>query len=451
MLIMGLYVIIIAYLTWDLRQVEGMYPPFMPEVAALDNGGGPLTGRQVFLERAKAVASDGARHEHFGRSIDIDGDTTVVGAPLAFPLSQGAAYVFTWSGNSWTQQAKLTGDNLDVSYLFGQSVAIEGDTIVVGALNGAGEAYVFTRSNDIWTQQSRLTADDGAYQDRFGTSVAIDGDTVIVGASFATVDANYAQGAAYVFTRSGNNWTQQVKLTADDGIESEHFGGSVAIDGDTAIVGAHLADVGANSGQGAVYVFTRSGSNWTQQAKLIAADGAASDRFGNSIAIYGDTIIVGATDADVGGIIDAGAAYIFTGSGSNWTQQAKLTPAGRDAFGLSVDIEGDTVIVGAPDTDIGCITYLGGIEGTAHIFTRSGNSWTPQNTLVASDRMVDLDPVFGSSVALSGNMAVVGTIYADVAGNEDQGAAYLYERTYFNDSIYLPLTIGTSFFCPDEE
>jgi ATP-dependent DNA ligase len=208
--------------------------------------------------------------------------------------------------------------------------------------------------------------------------------------------------------------------------------------------------VGANSHQGAVYVFTRSGNNWTQQAKLTAADGADGDLFGTSLAIYGDTVIVGAPHAEIGNSLYAGAAYIFTRSGSNWTQQAKLTADDRafmDRFGNSVDIEGDMIIVGAPNIDVACNTN----QGIAYIFTRSGNSWTLQNRLIASDGMAEALPRFGNSVALSGNMAVVGASYADAAGNYNQGAAYLYERTSLNESVYLPITIGTSFFCPDEE
>jgi hypothetical protein len=208
----------------------------------------------------------------------------------------------------------------------------------VGAVgsNHTGAAYVFTRSGSTWTQQAKLTASDAAASDSFGFSVAIAGSTAAVGA----VGSNHT-GAAYVFTRSGSTWTQQAKLTASGGIAGDEFGYSVALSGSTAVVGA----INNNAGTGAAYVFTRSGSTWTQQAKLTASDGAASDFFGYSVAIVTTTAVVGAPDN-----LGTGAAYIFTGSGSTWTQQAKLTVSGspaNDFFGQSVSLSGTTAVVGA--------------------------------------------------------------------------------------------------------
>jgi hypothetical protein len=210
------------------------------------------------------------------------------------------------------QQAKLSGDGSlpgadgAEGDRFSYSVALDGDTVLVGAYRddvGAnidqGSAYVFTRSDSSWTQQAKLTADDGAASDYFGYSVAIDGDTLLVGA-VSDGAINFNPSSAYVFTRSGNTWTQQAKLVADDGAPNDYFGASVALDGNTALVGAYGDDVGVNGHQGSAYVFTRSGSTWTQQAKLVAGDGAITDRFGFSVTLDGNTALVGAYGDDVG-------------------------------------------------------------------------------------------------------------------------------------------------------
>jgi hypothetical protein len=187
--------------------------------------------------------------------------------------------------------------------------------------------------------------------------VAIDGDTAVVGAFWDNVGANSTeQGSAYVFTRSGSNWTQQAHLTASDGAATDYFGISVAISGDTAVVGAWNDDIGGNTDQGSAHVFVRSGTIWGAQAKLTASDGAATDSFGVSVAINGDTVVVGAYVDDVEGNTDHGSAYVFTRSGTNWMEQAKLTAsdgAAEDDFGISAAIDGDTVVVGAFGDDIG--------------------------------------------------------------------------------------------------
>ena len=155
----------------------------------------------------------------------------------------------------------------------------------IGANINQGSAYIFTRSGTTWTQQAKLIASDGATNDWFGIGVAIAGDTAIVGSYFDDVGTNVDQGSAYVFVRSGTTWKQQARLTSADGAASDGFGLSVSISGDTAVVGAYNDDIGSNADQGSAYVFTRSGTNWTQQAKLTAADGAAVDWFGYAVMI----------------------------------------------------------------------------------------------------------------------------------------------------------------------
>ena len=308
----------------------------------------PGAGWADMTETAKLTASDGQANDEFGYSVAISGNTVVVAAEFATvgTSAQGAAYVFTEPSSGWadmTQTAKLTASDGAAGDGFGCSVSISGNTAVVGAdtahgVNGPqGAAYVFDQPHSGWTnmtQTAKLTASDGQANDEFGCSVLISGSTAVVGAFAATVGINSHQGAAYVFTQPSSGWTnmtQTAKLTASDGQANDEFGCSVAVSGNAAVVGAAYATVGANDYQGAAYVFTEHGSHWanmTQTAKLTASDGQADDEFGTSVAISGDTVVVGEEMAQIGANDFQGAAYVFTMPNSGWTnmtETAKLT------------------------------------------------------------------------------------------------------------------------------
>ena len=401
-----------------------------------------------FVREAKPTASDGAAYDYFGASVAVGGNTMVVGADQATVggnAGQGAVYVFTESGAAWTQTAKLTASGGAAGDQFGQSVAISGNTVVVGA-SGAnsyqGAAYVFTASGAAWTQTAKLTASDGAADAYFGQSVAISDGTVVVGALYAQVGENALQGAAYVFTASGAAWTQTAKLTASDGAAYAYFGTSVAIggNGDTVAVGAS----GANDRQGTAYVFTAAGAAWTQTAELTASDGAANAYFGSSVALSGSTMVVGALYATAGGNFEQGAAYVFTASGAAWTQAAELTATNGAAyayFGSSVALSGNTLMIGAPDAAVG-----GNVnQGAAYVFTASGAAWTQTAELTAFDGAANA--YFGQSVSISGNTFVVGAPEATVGGNYTQGAAYVFGSSAGVTGIspaYGPLAGGTT-------
>ena len=335
----------------------------------------------TWILQAKLTASDGAPGDIFGASVAVGGDTAVVGAPrhdVGASPDQGSAYVFTRTGSTWTQQAMLTASDGAPGDAFGASVAVSGHTAVVSATAddtaadaGAGSAYVFTRSAASWSQQAKLTASDRAPGDVFGESVAVSGDTAVVGNHDDPM-----RGSAYVFTRTGSTWSEQAKLTASDGAPRDQFGRSVAVRGDTAVMGAPFDDVGAGAGQGSAYVFTRTGSNWTERAKLTASDGAGhpdlpasrGDHFGISVAVDADTAVVGAYLDDVGANADQGSAYVFTRTGSTWTERAKLTASdggARDQFGLSVAVSRNAAVVGAPGDDVGANAD----QGSAYVFT----------------------------------------------------------------------------------
>ncbi len=378
-------------------------------------------------------ADDAGANDDFGNSVAIDGTTAIVGAWLdnfSSTNNGGSAYVFVETGGSWVQQAHLFASDAAASDLLGWSVDLDGDTAIAGAylddLNGtadAGSAYVFFRTGTSWSQQAKLTASDPGLDDQFGWSVAIDGDTAVVGALHYDVSEMSNEGAAYVFTRSGTTWSQQSKLTASDAASNDFFGSSVGVSGDTVIVGAEQNDHSGEDDAGAAYVFTRSGTTWSQQAKLIADDADEDDMFGNAVSIAGDTVIIGALDADHNGFDEAGAAYIFTRSGTTWSQQAKLTAsdaAEDDTFARSVDIDSDLVIVGAHTEDHDSKNNV----GAAYVFTRSGTTWSQQAKLTASDGAAD--DQFGAGVGIDSSTAIVGAGGHDDSANNG-GAAYIFE------------------------
>ncbi len=386
-------------------------------------------------ENYSITADDGAANDFFGQSVSISGDYAIVGAYLddvGGNGNQGSAYIFHKSGNNWSQQAKITADDGADNDNFGKSVSISGDYAIVGAFFDKvagkidqGSAYIFHRSGANWTLQTKITASDGAAEDWFGASVSISGDYTIVGANGDDVGGNADQGSVYIFHRSGATWTQLAKITASDGAAVDHFGTSISISGNYAIVGASGDDVGGNSGQGSAYIFHRSGANWTQQAKITASDGASEDLFGRSVSISGDYAIVGADYDDVGSNSNQGSAYIFHRSGVSWTQQAHFTaPDGtvNDYFGKSVSMWEDYAIVGAIGYDEGGNTE----QGSAYIFHRSGSIWSQQTYITASDGAAH--DHFGKSVSISGDYAIVGASDYGVGVNTQQGSAYIFKK-----------------------
>jgi hypothetical protein len=283
-----------------------------------------------------------------------------------------------------------------------------------------------------WIQQEELTAADGARGDVFGYSVAVSGKTAIIGAAGKTLGKNSGQGAAYVFTCSGSpcTWTQQQELTATDGAADDEFGNSVAVSGNTAVIGAWgknslylpAAPTTAVAPQGAAYVFTCSGTpcTWKQQQELTATDGARGDEFGNTVAVSGNTAIIGAPYKNS----YQGAAYVFTCSGSpcTWTQQQELLAADGargDVFGYSVAVSGETAIIGA-------IGHNNSSRGAAYVFTCAGTpcTWKQQQELTASD--VASGDVFGTRVDVSGETAIIGAPGKTIGNNSLQGAAYVF-------------------------
>jgi len=393
--------------------------------------GGNATGGSSWTEQ-KFVPSDGAADDYFGRSVSISSDTAIVGAHYDDDngTDSGSAYVLARSGSDWALQRKLVASDGAANDMFGVSVSASGDTVVVGAPDtdehgsNSGSAYVFVRSGAAWTEQQKLIASDAAGIDSFGTSVSVSDDTAIVGA-IGDDDNGSSSGSAYVFVRSGSNWTEQQKLVPSDGAQNDLFGGTVSLNGDTAIFGVENdQDNGAHSGS--AYVFVGSGSNWTQQQKLVPSDGAEDDNFGGSVSVSGDTAIVGARSDDDNGSY-SGSAYAFVRSGTVWTEQQKLVPTDAvqsQTFGTSVSVTGDIAVVGAAgDADNGINS------GAAYVFVRSGTTWTQRQKLVASDGTADNH--LGSSVSVSGDTALVGA-YVDDDNGSNSGSVYFFTDLGFN-------------------
>ena len=414
---------------------------------------------------AGGAARDG---DFFGMAVAADGDTALVGALQAYDADfnnrPGAAYVFTWNSVSevWTKNATLNASDGDNGDGFGRSVALDGDTAVVGAYQydegepgegqatNTGSAYIFTKdSQGMWKQTAQLTASDAADGDQFGYSVAVDGDTIVVGAHLDD-DGGAESGSVYVFTKpSGDNgwndWNSlsadgkamlTTKLTAPGAAAGGYFGNSVAIDGNTIVVGARKAD--------SAYAITKPSSDanddgsidwedWdsldadgkaTLTATLTAFDAAAGDEFGISVAIDGNTVVVGAHQHDQSDTVtDSGAAYVFTKPGNAWatgTETAKLTAsdgAKDDEFGISVAVSGDTAVIGAHLDD-----DKGNESGSAYVFTKPAAGWdTSTETAKIIDHDGAADDHFGRSVAVDGSTAVVGA-YGD---GSNEGAAHI--------------------------
>lgn len=400
-------------------------------ILSLTLGAAPLAFGGLH-EIAALSAGDAATGDYFGYPVAIDGDTALVGAYVKD--GNGAVYVFERSAGVWTDTAKLTPDDAGTNDGFGYAMAIEGDTIVVGSIYAdlgevldAGAAYVFTRSAGTWTQAAKLIAPDAEEGDFFGGSVGISGDTILVGAMYADHYSGQTDaGAVYAFDRIGGIWTETDKLFAADPQGDDHFGMSIAIEASTAIIGAADDDVGTALDAGSAYVFVRTGGYWGQTAKLAAPDGAEGDYFGASVALSGNTIVVGAYGHAPGGLEDAGAAYVFGYSGGLWSQAGKLTAyaaATTDLFGVSVAVVGDRALIGADLAEPAGGALID--VGAAYTFLRADGVWRQTAKLTASEP-ADYDAL-GISVALSVDTILCGVPHSGHAGIPGAGAAYVFD------------------------
>ncbi|MGD0984908.1 MAG: FG-GAP repeat protein [Acidimicrobiales bacterium] len=347
----------------------------------------PRAASSIGTHLSELEGSDTVAGDYFGYSVATSGTSAVVGAP-GYGGHAGRAYVFTKTGAGWEQAAELKGSDTAAGDYFGYSVAISGMTAIVGA-PGLARAYVFTKRGAGWKQAAELKGSDTVAGDGFGDSVAISGTSAVAGADGHAK----AAGRAYVFTKTGAGWAQAAELKGSDTVAGDLFGGSVTTSGTSAVVGAS----GHAGHAGRAYVFAKTGAGWAQAAELKASDTAAGDYFGDSVATSGTSAVVGAS----GYARDAGRAYVFAKTGAGWKQVAELkgsdTVAG-DYFGDSLAMSGTTIVVGAP--------VFAKEAGQAYLFTNTASGWKQAAELKGSGTVAG--DGFGGSVAISGTSAVAG-------------------------------------------
>ena len=370
-------------------------------------------------EAQRLLANDGGAADFYGWSVDASGDVAIVGAFQADGATgtTGAAYVFRHDGTDWVFEQKLFAAGSTPNDQFGVSVAIDGDVAVAGAsadLGFEGTAYVFRFDGVNWLEEKRLRANGGSTNDRFGQSVAIRGNRILVGApGFSS-----SSGAAYAYHHNGNKWIEQPRITEGSPGSFREFGASVDIDDDVLAIGVPTGE-GAAAASGTAYIYRWDGSNWLEEQEIFPADGATADFYG-TVALDGDACVVGAPFADEAGL-DSGSAYVFRFDGAAWNLEVELTAAGTqpgDWFGFSTAIEGNTVIAGAPGS-----TISRDRPGRAHAFRDTGSGWVERATLLSSAGH-DGD-LAGSGVATADDRMLVGAS-GDAELGADAGAALAY-------------------------
>jgi len=390
-------------------------------MAALGGAVAPAWGQ---CQLDKFLAQNPANLDVFGQAIAVDGIRVAIGAPSVSPNSNGSAYVFRRVGTNWVQEAVVTASDGAPDDEFGNSVAICGDYLAVGARldddNGqsSGSAYVFQRDGTHWGPMQKLTPKGAAIDDQFGNAIAIsctpDGVRIAVAARQNGIDL----GSAYVFRLDGKVWTEEAKLSASDGQAWDLFGFSIAMSGDRIVVGARANSFGGD-GLGAAYVYTRDGFKWTEDAILSASDEDEADFFGYSVSVCGDLIGIGASNDEENGST-TGAAYLYRFDGKAWSEEQKLRqsdPTPSAGLGFSIYVEDDTALVGAWQAQVGGIMFA----GAAYLFEYTGASW--QETAKLTSDTPAMGEQFGRVLAMSGAYAVIGEPFDDDAGDA-AGAVY---------------------------
>jgi hypothetical protein len=363
----------------------------------------------------RLAASDPVANAQFGRSVAIAGDLVAVGEGGDGAI--GAVYLYKRQGMTYVPEAKLVSPNAtEPGAEFGRTVAIQGNTIFVGArfapvgsLN-AGAVYVFRKQGNSWHFEDKIVSPEPQEGDNFGRALAVQGNLLVVTARKNTAE----RGTAYVFEKTGDVWVHTATLEASDSADGDYFGQSVAVQGSFMVIGARNTAGPNGKRSGGFYLFSQSGDGWMEIAKVTPANGKDDDQYGFAIAIAGDKVVVTARREDPAGLKNAGAAYMYTVNGAMVELVTKLTPGDAEAgdeFGQSVAFAGDTLAIGAWKDD-------GGI-GSIYLFRQREGTWVETGKITASDGVAGDE--FGYSLAAFGNRMVTGAHFAD----SKAGAAYV--------------------------
>eukprot|EP00002_Diphylleia_rotans_P015141 TRINITY_DN2932_c0_g1_i6.p1 TRINITY_DN2932_c0_g1~~TRINITY_DN2932_c0_g1_i6.p1 ORF type:complete len:427 (-),score=41.10 TRINITY_DN2932_c0_g1_i6:408-1688(-) len=364
------------------------------------------------------------------------------GAAAGTLTDAGLAYIFSRNGDSWAEQQILSSSNRAASDLFGRSVSLTDNYALVGAhyanpgsVSDAGSAYVFVRNQTIWIEQAILTASNKASSDNFGYAVSLTDNYALAGAFQADAGTLSNAGSAYVYARSGTSWNQISILTASNKAAADNFGFSVALTDTYVLVGSYCADVDLLLDSGAAYIYLRSGNTYSEESILTASNKATGDKFGHAVALSSTYAVVGAPFADIGTFIEPGIVYVFTKNGVVWTESTFLTASTKfqnARLGFSVGASDVYVLAGAYQADPGSV----GDAGAAYVYSFSGTAWIEQAILTASNKLT-LDRL-GWFVAITNYYAIAGAYQADPGGLNAAGAAYIYRSPGKSPIRYCP-------------
>jgi hypothetical protein len=355
----------------------------------------------------------------FGASLALFDDTLAVGAPFDAASVPGSVHVFVRSTEGWSLQGELHQDDESYCAQLGQSLALDGEVLLVGAWGKSdgswtqpgflrGGAYVFRRTGGSWRQEAAFQPAEVLALDRFGASVALDGEVAVVGAPYADPLGSFS-GRVWVFRHDGAAWAQEASLVAPDGSSGDRFGTSVAVRGSTLMVGAPRAD-GAAPEQGVVYVYEHDGSTWSMTQAFSDPLGARGDRFGATLSLLGDDVAVGAPRSGMAGLPNAGAVAMARRVGGTWSVDTRLlspAPAALANLGTSVSLGPDVLIAGIPFDDEAAPK-----AGAALLFRRVGGAWQAGSKLVSPSS--GAGEQCGGAVALHGDRAAVGARWRDL-------------------------------------
>ncbi len=392
----------------------------------------PASMEQGPFMEFRLTTDEAVTNAQYGRSVAIDGNLVAVG--MGGDGAVGAVYLYKRQGMTYAPEGKLdfpdaipgacTDDDPDNDFgncpEFGRTVAIQGNTVFVGArfaqagtTQGAGAVYIFKKNGKTWRYEGKVVSPSPQTGDNFGRALAIQDNLLVVTARKNTDE----RGAAYVFEKKGQGYAYKASLKAGDSADGDYFGQSVALQGNFIVIGARNTAGPDGATAGGFYLFRQKGGQWIEVTKMTPPGGKNDDQYGFAIAIKGNTIVVTARRADPAGVKNAGAAFVYSLKGDFVNLVTTLTPSdvkANDEFGQSVAIAGDVIAVGAWKDD--------NKQGSIYLFSRKGGQWIEANKITASDGMAGDE--FGYSLSAFGNRIVTGAHTADFIST-DGGAAYV--------------------------